>query len=426
MSKATASVLSFLFVLGHGLAAAQGSGSHSVAVVWEVDDPETAVDSVLRLGLPFHQIHDGLATGPSYDAVNPGVHEFERVSPDGVVFRYTVLIPEGYNPRRPYPVHVFLHGGVRRPAPGPGGGWWRDYERMRDSTRIAVFPAGWDAAIWWGRRQVENLAGISRELRQRYNVDENRFYLIGISDGGSGLYYHAFRASTIWAAFLPYIGHPAVLNNPRSGAEGDLFVANLRNRPFFIVNGERDRLYPTVSMVPFVERFREAGVEIVFRPQQGGHDMIWYPDEAENIASFIATHPRDPLPDRISWETERTDRYQRHSWLIITELGTVAGESSFPDYGMFPKRHPSGRVEARREGNTVELRTSGIRRLTLLLSPDEFEFDEPILVRANGIQAFEGVVQPSVATMVRWAARDRDRTALFGVELPIEVPAASP
>ena len=34
------------------------------------------------------------------------------------------------------------------------------------------------------------------------------------------------------------------------------------------------------------------------------------------------------------------------------------------------------------------------------------------------------MVEPSPATLLRWAARDRDRTMLFGAELDIEVRAA--
>ncbi len=411
--------------LGAGPGAAQQADpTNLINALWTSADQKQAVGAVLEAGLDFATVYHLVKAGPRYPAAEEGILELSRRAADGTVFRYTILVPAGYDPTRPYPVHVFLHGGVRRPAPQEGGQWWRDYDRMRDSSRISVFPAGWDGATWWERAQVENLAEISRELRRRFNVDENRFYLIGISDGGSGVYFHAFHASTIWAGFLPYIGHPAVLNNPRSATEGDLFVSNLSNRPFFVVNGEVDRLYPTVSVIPYVERFREAGVEVTFRPQAGGgHDMRWYPREAENVAAFIRDHPRDALPDRLSWETERTNRYQRHSWLLITGLGPVEGESDFPPVDIFPHRQPSGRVDLVRRGNTVHARTRGVRRFTLLLSPGEFDLSKPIIVMTNGVTAFEGMVEPDLATLLRWAARDRDRTALFAVELEIEVQA---
>jgi hypothetical protein len=57
----------------------------------------------------------------------------------------------------------------------------------------------------------------------------------------------------------------------------------------------------------------------------------------------------------------------------------------------------------------------------LLLSPAEFDFSQPITVTVNGRTAFQRRAEPSVATLMKWAARDNDRTALFGAEVPIKV-----
>ena len=64
-------------------------------------------------------------------------------------------------------------------------------------------------------------------------------------------------------------------------------------------------------------------------------------------------------------------------------------------------------------------RRGGVSELTLLLSPDAFNFAQPVKVVANGRVAFEGTVEKSVATLLKWAARDNDRTMLFGAELRI-------
>ena len=52
-------------------------------------------------------------------------------------------------------------------------------------------------------------------------------------------------------------------------------------------------------------------------------------------------------------------------------------------------------------------------------TPDEVDFDEPIKVTTNGVVSYEGQVQRSVETLMKWAARDNDRTMLFGAELTI-------
>jgi hypothetical protein len=68
------------------------------------------------------------------------------------------------------------------------------------------------------------------------------------------------------------------------------------------------------------------------------------------------------------------------------------------------------------------MKTRGVAELTLLLSPDLFDFSQPIVVTANGRIVSDQRVAPSLATLVKWAARDNDRTMLFGVELHVALP----
>jgi poly(3-hydroxybutyrate) depolymerase len=393
----------------------------AMRLAWSGDDLDAVVEAAE--GLAFADLYRAVSSGPSYPAVPAGVSVRYWTDDRGVEFRYAVMVPPGYDPGHPYPVHVYLHGGIMRPLSQRGDRWWSDDSRMIDSTRIAVFPLGWDEATWWGPHQAAHLAAISRALRQEFNVDENRFFLVGISDGGTGVYFHAFRESTIWAGFLAYIGHPAVLNNPRADTDGELFVTNVTNRPLFIVSGEVDRLYPSAVVAPYVERFRAAGVEVVFRPQAGGgHDMRWLPNEVGTIRAFLESHPRDPLPDTIAWETERTDRYQRHHWLIITQLGAVPGETPLSAQELFQHRERSGRVDIARRDNRFVARTRGVRRFRLLLSPEEIDFSRELTVEVNGVVAFQGMVRPDPVTLLSWAMQDRDRSMPFGAELDIEVP----
>ena len=74
-----------------------------------------------------------------------------------------------------------------------------------------------------------------------------------------------------------------------------------------------------------------------------------------------------------------------------------------------------------RRGNLVEASTRGVRAFTLLLSPSKFDFRQPIRVTANGRTVFDGIVDPSSATLLKWAAHDNDRTMLFGAELAIDL-----
>jgi len=85
-----------------------------------------------------------------------------------------------------------------------------------------------------------------------------------------------------------------------------------------------------------------------------------------------------------------------------------------------PPQH--GRVDAVREGNTITLTTRGVKQATLLLSPDAIDFSKPVSVLANGKSVFQGRVRKDLRTLLTWAARDNDRTMLYGATLQVTIP----
>jgi hypothetical protein len=88
-----------------------------------------------------------------------------------------------------------------------------------------------------------------------------------------------------------------------------------------------------------------------------------------------------------------------------------------PTVPLFPQRRPSGRVDLSKSGNTVRAVTSGVRAFTLLVSPDVFDLGQPVTVVANGTVVVNRLVDPSLATLLKWAALDNDRAMLFAAEV---------
>ena len=130
--------------------------------------------------------------------------------------------------------------------------------------------------------------------------------------------------------------------------------------------------------------------------------------------------PLVDLLETIDSGTRITLKVQRDA-SALELAGTFEPKSVVNTMSMFPRMRSSGRVDLVRDGNTVRATTRGVAAFTLLLSPDVFDFTKPITVVVDGRTAFEGPVTKDVATLMRWAARDNDRTMLFGAELPISV-----
>ena len=152
----------------------------------------------------------------------------------------------------------------------------------------------------------------------------------GVSDGGTGAYYIAMRETTPFASFLPLNGFIMVLANVDTGIREQLYPNNLRNKPMYVVNGGRDRLYPTSAVEPYVLHLKKAGVAIDYHPQpHGEHNTAWWPDVKDSYETFVANHPRKPSPDRLTWETSDLAHNRAH-WLVIDKLGKAAGRRQEP------------------------------------------------------------------------------------------------
>lgn len=393
-------------------------------------EAEAMVASMETFG--FDVLYARLQQGRTYLEEKRGEYSLRWKSKSGPFFNNIVDVPADYDPAQRWMLRVQLHGGVGRPSPNaqpPGrpaatGAGGRAPNRIEGEKQIYLHPSGWMAAQWWDEEQVDNILRAVDALKRKYNIDETKIYLTGISDGGTGVYYLALKEPNVWSSFLPLNGSLAVLRNPDNGADGEMHGNNLVNAPLYIVNGENDQLYPAASIEPHVTWLRKMGANVVFRPQAGaGHNTAWWSTERGPFEQYVREHARVAHPPTLSWETERVDRFNRNRWLVINELRADRSRSSeLADLGFFRHTKRSGRVDIRRNGNTFEAIVRDVASFALLLSPDAIDFGKAVTVTVNGKPAFSGAVKKDVSTLLRWAARDNDRTVLYGAELKITVP----
>ena len=428
-----ASVLATLTLSAQGAQETPASVDAAFEQFWAAGSPERAerrVEALVETGVSFDDAYERLARGRDYIPQATGILAMNNRTDSGIEHYYSLNVQDNYDPNRKYQVRFQLHGGV--------GGRTNNQPRgsgkvnLPGAEQIYVLPYAWLDVAWWSGGQVSIMNAIIDRLKRSYNIDENRIVVSGVSDGGTGAYYIGMHEVTPYAGFLPLNGFIMVLANSQLD-DGTSFPANMRNKPWFVINGGQDRLYPTSTVEPFVRHMMNNGVRTDYHPQpEAGHNTSWWPDMKDSFERFVTENPRKPHPDTLSWETADLS-YKRAHWLVIDEfqsrnqMQTVSPESDpigrFPASGdpLFSRTMPSGRVDLIRNGNTVEATTKGVAKLTLLLSPDQFDFNEPIRVVANGDTVFDGRLVPSVQTLLKWAARDNDRTMLYGAELQIEL-----
>lgn len=380
-------------------------------------------------GASFEEVHRALAAARRYEADVPTGKLFLENEVGGVRHPFVVLVHEDYSPDEPWPVRVDLHGGMGAEEWQENDGSWNPGWRPVPG-QIVVLPAGWWDSMWWEASQVENLERILRRVRATWNVDENRAVLAGASDGGAALFFQAMRTPDAWAGYAGFVAPPDRLTRLDFRPDGQMHLANLSGQRFHLGYGERDHKVPLKYIERYMTLFEEAGARLDWYVLEGqGHSLRLPAEREQDFARFLWGAVRDPFPDELTWATEDPQRYGRRLWLLIDEL---AGSREVDEGALLPRlgtslqlrgptvaRVPFGRVSLRREGQTVHVEVQNVARFRLLLSPQEFDLKAPVRVVDGERILFEGRVEPSLETLLHWAARDDDRRRFVAAELEI-------
>lgn len=177
---------------------------------------------------------------------------------------YSYGVPESYRPWRPNGLIVFTHGG------GEGVGDGDDYfsqiwHLTSERGYITVCPTVLNkiALAWNNETHVGYVRAIVEEIRQKYNIDPRRTYLVGHSMGGFGCFYLGTRMTDLFAAISPWSGGPV-------GAQ----LENLKLTPTYIIHGRDDQQVKVDGSRRADERLTQLGYEHTYVEIEGfGHGV---------------------------------------------------------------------------------------------------------------------------------------------------------
>jgi predicted esterase len=379
-----------------------------------------AAEQVVNARVPFDDAYRRLKQGRAYSTQPTGIVRLTNRTDDGVEHHYALNIPATYDPATKYQVRVHLHGGVmmrQTNVPPANAG---TVGALTGADQIYIVPFSWQDAPWWSDDQIQNLDDILDAAKRRYNIDENRIVLSGVSDGATGAYYVAMRDTTPFASFLPLNGFIMVLANGDLRVDGGLYPNNLRNKPWFVVNGGRDPLYPTSRVDPYITHLKKGGVSIDYRPQpDAGHNTAWWPQMKDAFESFVRDHPRNPLPDALTWETSTAATHNRAHWLVIDALWNAKGESTALDDVNVMVGPPAPDFGARTIGTRINRVIAGSNADKIGLKAGDVLVrlnGESVHVRVDVAEALEDVTPGSELTLL--VARDNKPVELTGVYQP--------
>jgi predicted peptidase len=175
-----------------------------------------------------------------------------RIEKD-IALRYYIHLPKGYSDReRPFPLLVYLHGGLGRGDDFQKLAWY-PIPRMilegsfPDSFVVLVpqCPAG---QLW--TEQTDALAALIGEITEHHRVDASRTFGIGYSMGGNGIVYLTFTHPKLFTAIAAM-----------SGVYNTWWASRIKTVPTWFFHGAKDDHVTVSEADRMVEEYQREGAE---------------------------------------------------------------------------------------------------------------------------------------------------------------------
>lgn len=289
---------------------------------------------------------------------------------------YMLHVPKDYRGDQPFPLLIYLSGG-----PGLAMDGVNTAEDVTAPTGyLVLYPQAGD--LWWQPDITARFSALLQEVLQNLNVDTNRVYITGFSNGGTGAVYYATRWPQRFAAVVSLMGEGDCL--PDTAAT----LPNLTNLPLLFVHGDKDAVIPSSCSSQTYEDLRNLSPGALPQIQilkNREHNVTLQEDDGLTLP-FFADKVRNPFPRKIS--ARFSDMlYPRHYWVELLEKGAGVAEIE-------------GRIKP---DNTVELTTRNVKRLRLLLRPELFASPGPIRILMNRKEVFRGELKRDCRVLAQTA-----------------------
>lgn len=204
----------------------------------------------------------------------PGIHE-QLLPPNDL--RFSIAIPDGYDPERPVPLILALHyGGTVTPFYGRGLLEGLIEPALRNLGAIIVAPDR-TAGNWANSRSEKQIIALLNAIQATYSIDAERTLITGYSLGGMGTWYLAARNQDRFKAAIPISGRP----------QSDTLSFEW-HMPLYVIHSRADDVVPLAPTEATVSELREKGADITLVVVEG------IPHFA--VSSFV-----DPLSEAVPW-----------------------------------------------------------------------------------------------------------------------------
>ncbi len=234
------------------------------------------------------------------DRIQMRTYDFEEANEE---MSYALFVPSTYDAAQAHPLIVLLHG--LRSNPRQVIGYAGLTGLAEQHGYIVAAPYGYNERGWYGSRgpgrspigrrgngdagadDPENLGDLSEKdvmnvlgiVRDEFNVDPNRVYLMGHSMGGGGTWHLGIKYPEIWAGLGPVA--PAIYASPDA-------LEAITHIPVIVVQGTEDRLVPVRGTRSWTAKMEELDMDYEYIEVEGGGHIDVITPNLENMGRIFA------------------------------------------------------------------------------------------------------------------------------------------
>ena len=350
------------------------------------------------------------------------------------------LFSRGEKPANGWPLFFQTHGGgsTDEKLSGPHG-WQVNSRDWQNQIGVCLFalPEGMyfvprmandNKGRWWMKHNHIAFDKIIRRSILFREVDPNRIYMMGISEGAYG----TEAMTPFWAD--RFAGGCAMAG----GAGGGERFYNLRNTAFRNDTGENDTMFGRIKLArethEYLAKLKEAdptGFDHMLNIQEGrGHGIDYQPGPA-----WISTKTRNPNPSKICWFNHVLDgeRRKEFSWL---SLAKVPENDTLIIAEIHKDKH---RIEISAKANSADTKAESAvyntstpppvanrpaytgNTLTVHLNDALIDLDEPFTIIVNGKEVFSGKAERRADHIAEDIANFGDPGRVFPARVDIKL-----
>ena len=313
---------------------------------------------------------------------------------------------KGDMPKDGYPVFLYLHGS------GPREHEWANGLRLakmfQDGPSMYIVPqipqeGAWYR--WWQRSKQWTWERILRILMSMPEVDKNRIYVFGISEGGYGSQRLASFYADYWAAAGPMAGGEPLINAP---------VENLAHVPLSFLTGDKDYMFYRHLLTKTTGEKLDS-MQRLF-PNEYKHRVELIPDKGHSIdytptTPWLAQHKRNAQPRHFIWENLEMDGLKRNAFYNLQVLEETDAYRTRYEFTANADNSIDIKVDGVKYNATwkdphwgidmlfsKDLTPAQHGNLRVFLSDRLVDLKKKVTVRINGKQVFCGKVKSSKKT----------------------------